>query len=91
MAEHEEHGLGDAPIGDAYRKKMNELAAFLDRQFNGAKGEDRKTGFVLMVVPFGDAVGRCNYISNTSRADVVTMLKAQLKRFEGQPDIEGHA
>lgn len=90
MAEHE-HGLGDAPIEAAYREKMNRLARALDELFNeGAKGADRKTGFVVIVFPFGEE-GRCNYISNAERAGVVTALKAQIKRFEGQPDIEGHA
>ena len=31
------------------------------------------------------------YISNANRGDVVIMLKEQLKRFEGQPDLTGHA
>lgn len=88
---HEQHGLGDAPIEDAYREKMNRLARMLDQFFNeDAKGADRKTGFVLMVFPFGEG-GRANYISNTNRADVVATLKEQIRRFEGQPEIEGHA
>jgi hypothetical protein len=33
--------------------------------FNGdAKSPARKTGFVLLVFPFGSGEGRCNYISN---------------------------
>lgn len=83
--------LGDAPIEPEYREKMNELARVLDKVFNGeAKGNDRTTGFVLMVFPFGEG-GRANYISNANRADVVATLKEQIKRFEGQPEIEGHA
>jgi hypothetical protein len=85
--------LGDAPIEAAYREKMNELAHLLDRYFNdGARGADRKTGFVLLVFPFGDQEGRCNYISNgADRRDVVTMMKEQIKRFEGQPEMTGRA
>lgn len=85
--------LGDAPIEDAYREKMNEIARFLDRLFNDhARGKDRKTGFVLLVFPFGDQSGRCNYISNgADRRDIVTLFKEQIKRFEGQPEIEGAA
>jgi hypothetical protein len=84
--------LGDAPIEDAYRQKMNELAAFLDRYFNGeATRGQRKTGFVLMVFDFGEGGGRANYISNANRSDVVTLLKEQLRRFEGAPDMTGHA
>jgi hypothetical protein len=85
--------LGDAPIEEAYRAKMNELARLLDGYFNeGAKGKDRKTGFVLMVFPFGAEDGRCNYISNgAARKDVVTLMREQIARFEGQPESQGHA
>ncbi len=84
--------LGNAPIEEAYREKMNFLAKQLDWFFNGsAKKEDRHTGFMLLVFPFGDRSGRANYISNANRADVVTLLKEQLAYFEGQPDIKGEA
>lgn len=91
--------LGDAPIQPEYREKMNALAQALDDVFNGpATGTDRKTGFVLIVFPFEEAekakagdTGRANYISNARRDEVVIMLKEQIKRFEGQPEIEGHA
>lgn len=33
----------------------------------------------------------CNYISNAVRDDVVVLLKEQLARFEGSPDVTGHA
>lgn len=87
------HTLGDQPIEDAYRKQMRTVAQALEEVFNGpARGKDRKTGFVLLVFPFGDHEGRCNYISNgANREDIVTMMKEQIKRFEGQPDMEGHA
>jgi hypothetical protein len=87
------HQLGDAPIEPEYREKMVELARFLDRFWNDdAKGRDRKTGFVLLVFPFGEHEGRCNYISNgADRRDIVTMFKDQIKRFEGQPDVQGRA
>lgn len=85
--------LGDKPIEAAYREQMNAVAQALDQVFNGpARGKDRKTGFILMVFPYGDHDGRCNYISNgADRRDVVTLLKEQLARFEGQPGGEGHA
>lgn len=84
--------LGDAPIDPKVARMMNTIAGVLDETFNGeAKGAARNTGFVLMVFPFEGHEGRCNYISNAKRADVVTMLKEQLKRFEGQPDMTGHA
>jgi hypothetical protein len=85
--------LGDAPIEGAYRAMMVGLAKAIDEVFNdGVKGPERKTGFILLVFPFGESEGRCNYISNgASRADVVTMLKEQIARFEGMPEQEGHA
>lgn len=88
-----EHQLGDAPIEARHRAQMNAIAQVLDAYLNGdAKGPARKTGFVLLVFPFGDDSGRCNYISNgADRRDIVTMMKEQIKRFEGQPEVEGHA
>jgi hypothetical protein len=85
--------LGDAPIEAEYRKKMNRLAATLDEYFNGAnKGQKRQTGFVLLVFPFGEKEGRCNYISNgADRRDIVTLFKEQIARFEGQPEMKGRA
>ncbi len=63
-----------------------------DELFNGeAKGPDRKVGFVLLVFPLGDHEGCCNYISNGDQKDVVTMLKEQVARFEGQPEVTGRA
>jgi hypothetical protein len=84
--------LGDGPIEPKHHQTMNALAGALDEMFNGdARGPDRKTGFILMVFPFGNTDGRANYISNAERADVVTMLKEQLARFEGQPELTGRA
>lgn len=71
---------------------MNALAQGLDKVFNGdAKGKDRKTGFILICFSFDDDAGRTNYISNADRDSVVAMLKHQIARFEGQPDVEGNA
>lgn len=88
-----EQKLGDAPIEDAYRLKMNAVAAGLDDIFNDeAKGDKREVGFVLMVFPFGDHSGRCNYISNgADRRDIVTLMKEMIAKFTGQPDVEGSA
>ena len=90
------HTLGDAPIQPEYIDLMNRLAGGLDEIFNGeTKGKDRKTGFVLMVFPFNEfAAGdhRCNYISNgADRKDVVVLMKEMIARFEGQPEMKGHA
>lgn len=85
--------LGDQPIEQEYREKMNMLAHAIDEFWNGeAKGNDRKVGFVLLVFEYGEKEGRCNYISNgADRKDIVTLFREQIKRFEGQPDIKGHA
>jgi hypothetical protein len=84
---------GDAPIEPAYIEMMKGVARAIDEVFNdGVKGPARKVGFILLVFPFGEVEGRCNYISNgASRKDVVTMLKEQIKRFEGQPEMKGRA
>jgi hypothetical protein len=84
--------LGDAPIEDEFRGKMNFLAKQLDHLFNGGlQGKDRKVGFCLMVFHYGDA-GRCNYISNgADRTDIVTLMKEMIARFEGQPEMKGNA
>jgi hypothetical protein len=85
--------LGDAPIEPRWREMMNNIAGALDQAFNGDKrGKDREVGFVLLVFPYGEKEGRCNYISNgADRRDIVTLFREQIKRFEGQPEVEGHA
>lgn len=89
--------IGDGPIQAELRGFMNALADEIDSLLNGeAQGADRKTGFVLLVFPFtkpdGTAYeGRANYISNAKRDDIVVLLKQQLARFEGQPDVRGNA
>ena len=87
------HELGDAPIESQHRAEMNEIAKSLDKIFNGkAGGPGRKTGFILLVFPFNDHGGRCNYISNgADRKDVVTLFREQIARFEGSPDVTGRA
>jgi hypothetical protein len=83
--------LGDAPIEQQYREQMNSMAQYIDRYFNSPnEGHNRKTGFILMTFAFGHE-GRCNYISNARREDVVVALKEQLARFGGSPDVTGYA
>jgi hypothetical protein len=87
-----DHQLGDAPIQGDYIARMNALARVIDEAFNGdARGSDRKTGFVLLAFPFGHSEGaRCNFISNgADRADIVTLFKEMIARFEGQPEVTG--
>jgi hypothetical protein len=89
----DDHTLGSGPIEERHRAMMRGLATVLDQIFNGDDlGAAKKTGFVVMVFPFNNNSGRCNYISNADRADVVTLLREQLAYFEGQPDdLRGHA
>lgn len=88
-----EHTLGDAPIEEQYIAKMQAIARTLDEFLNeGTRGPGRETGFVLMVFPYGDKTGRCNYISNgADRGDIVTLMREMIARFEGQPEVTGQA
>jgi len=86
----EGHTIGDAPIEEAYRDQMKSVAMALDRFFNDDSPKEKTVGWVLMVFPFDAGPGRCNYMSNAVREDVVTLLKEQIKRFEGQPETVGH-
>jgi hypothetical protein len=85
--------LGDAPIEPRHFETMNAIAAALDKMFNGeAKGKDKEVGFVLLVFPYGEKEGRCNFISNgADRTDIVTLFKEMIARFEGQPEVSGRA
>lgn len=75
--------LGSQPIEDRFRALMQATAA-LDEVFNGdRRGAERQVGFVLLVFPFGEKEGRCNYISNgADRADMVRLLREQANRFD---------
>lgn len=82
--------LGDGPLDSSYEQQMNALGRLIDEFFN-PDGE-KKTGFVLMVFPFGDVIGhRINYLSNADRDDIVATMKHQIARFEGMPDQTGRA
>jgi hypothetical protein len=85
--------LGDAPIEPEYKEKMIAVAEAIDELFNGdLRGKYKKVGFVMLVFPYGNNDGRCNYISNgADRDDVIVMLKEQIKRFEGQKEETGRA
>lgn len=78
--------LGDQPIQKEYEDKMVAVAKAIDELFNGAtQGPDRKVGFALLVFPFGEKEGRCNYISNgANRKDIVRLMEEQIKRFKEQ-------
>jgi hypothetical protein len=81
--------LGDAPIEAQYKAQMNAIARTID-EFINSDGK-KKNGFILMMFPFEGHEGRCNYMSNAERKDVITLLKEQLARFQGQPEAKGRA
>jgi hypothetical protein len=92
MSDDNEHSIGDGPIQADLHGLMNGLAAGIDTIFNGEdRTQESKIGWVLMSFPFAGHDGRCNYISNANREDIVVLMKHQVARFEGQPDIVGHA
>src|SRR5215468_10919793 len=83
-----EERLGDAPIQKEVHEKMKAIMQALDEFVNdGIKGEARPWGFIVMMFPYGDHEGRCNYMSNgADRRDVVALMKEMIARFEGQPE-----
>lgn len=82
-------GFGDQPMEPAVREVANRLG----RSIGGALKEAThgEWGFCLMIFPFESFDGRCNYISNARREDVLVLLKEQVRRFEGTPDVKGQA
>jgi hypothetical protein len=93
MMDDSKHQVGDGPIQEEFRVKMVTMARALDDYFNGENcaPEDRTVGFICMVFPLNAQEGRCNYISNADRQDVIIMLKEQLAYFEGQKPTAGTA
>ncbi len=85
--------LGDAPVEAEYHEKMTAIMQALDEFLNGgAKAPNKKIGLVVMMFPYGDIDGRCNYMSNgADRRDVVVLMKEMIARFEGQPEMSGKA
>lgn len=88
-----EQRLGDAPVQAEYHAKMEAVMHTIDEYMNGAaRGPDRKVGIVVMMFPYGDVSGRCNYMSNgANRSDIVTLMREMIARFEGQPALSGKA
>ena len=81
-----EHNIGSGPIEEKYGEVMRVVGSAIDNALNGPAIKKRKVGYVLMVFPFDDFDGRCNYISNAQREDVITLLREQLAYFSGAPD-----
>jgi hypothetical protein len=86
----EKHPLGDAPVEPKLVDMMNSVAFALDQILNGpevaADPGKRVNGFVLMIFPYGDQSGRCNYISNgANREDIARLFEEQARRFKEPP------
>ena len=75
--------MSHGPIQKEHRERMNAVANAIDQGFN--PGGSKKVAFVLLTANFGDYEGgRVNYISNGHRADIVSMMKELIARFEGR-------
>ena len=86
--------LGDAPVDEQYHAQMTAIMQTLDELLNGPKGPGyvKRNGIVIMMFPFENFDGRCNYMSNgADRADIVTLMREMIARFEGQPELKGQA
>lgn len=85
--------MHSAPIEEAYRKQMNDIATLIDGAISETTPVGKKTGFVLLVFEFGEPteLSRMNYISNAERTDMLVALKELLANFEGRmmPDAKG--
>jgi hypothetical protein len=85
-----EFQLGDGPVEEQYHAMMTGIMKAVDETFNG-QVRPRKTGIVMLVFPYGDVEGRCNFMSNgANRRDIVCLMKEMIARFEGQPEMSGH-
>jgi len=58
---------------------MNAIAGGLDDVLNP---DGKKYGFALLVFKFDDVEGTVNYISNAGREDMLSAMKAFIKRNE---------
>lgn len=78
--------IGDGPVQPEIFQHLQAVAMTINDFINGENTppESYKWAFVVMMAPFGSALGRCNYISNAQRMDVIRMLRDQLAHFEKQ-------
>jgi hypothetical protein len=84
MGESKRRAGTHGPIQAEYHEQMQAVARAVDHVFNGDV-RPKRTGFVLLVFPFGDAQSdRINYLSNGVREDVITAMKELIARFEGR-------
>jgi hypothetical protein len=86
-----DHQIGDAPADQDIVREMRAVAKTIDLWLK-EKTAPVPWGFIIMMFPMEDHAGRCNYMSNARREDIVVLLKEQLRRFEGGAEMPpGHA
>jgi hypothetical protein len=74
------------PLDPRYQDKLVAMARTLEELLNeGARGNDRKIGFCILMFPFGEVPdGRINYVSNGARReDMIGAFRELADRFEG--------
>jgi len=82
--------MNDQEVKMPMKEAMNNLALALDQILNGQAIGGRQSGFVLLLFPYDDKSGNCNYVSNgANREDIVRMFKAQVKLLEEQFEMNG--
>jgi hypothetical protein len=84
----DDHSIGSGPVDPRYIEAMKIVGRAIDTMFNPDGPKQRTVGWIVITFAFGPTKegDRVNYMSNAERADVVTMLKEQLRYFEGQSD-----
>lgn len=65
----------DDPISKRYRKKLNDLARYLDAELH-------PNGFALFMFDQSDPK-RANYISNCNREDIIKVMEETIARWKG--------
>lgn len=72
---------------EAERQRMHALARTLDDLFNpGLHGEQRTTGFALLVFPLDtdDFTQQVNYVCNAQREDMVKAMRAWIEEAQAR-------
>jgi hypothetical protein len=65
---------------DYTRERMQVIARLIDDEI------PVDWGFFLLVFPSGGMEGRANYISKSSRKEILTVMKNFIERSEANPD-----
>jgi hypothetical protein len=79
-----DYSIGDAPVQAEIEQRMKAVGGMIAEFINAEvpEGAPPKWGFVLLTFQFGDGAGRCNYMSNANRADIIELFKEQLQHLE---------